>query len=72
MSAAGIPMFYSSFDVTTIKAEVMANIEPESSDVLTAATWINPKPLRILNLTMLQSCQASTAVRNPYETGFSS
>jgi hypothetical protein len=72
MSAAGIPMFYSSFDVTTIKAEVMANIEPESSDVLTVATWINPKPLQILILQGFQSCQASTAVRNPYETGFSS
>lgn len=53
MSAAGIAMFYGAFDIRTIQAEVTANSETEEKRVLTIASWLNPNPLVLLDLTEL-------------------
>jgi len=55
MSAAGISMFYAGLDLATAKAEVTANLDSASRKYLTAGTWTNTQPLRVLDLSRLPS-----------------
>jgi hypothetical protein len=53
MSAAGISMFYASFDVGTARAETTASLDMKESVRLTAGTWTNTRTLRVLDLSRL-------------------
>jgi hypothetical protein len=53
MSAAGISMFYASFDVGTARAETTASLDPEDSILLTAGMWTNTRIFQVLDLSRL-------------------
>ncbi len=50
MSAAGISVFYGSLDPATAKAEIVVNHDPTDQRVITMATWINTRPVTVLDL----------------------
>lgn len=53
MSAAGISVFYAGIDLATAQAETVANLKRTDKRVLTAGTWTNTRPLRVLDLSKL-------------------
>jgi hypothetical protein len=53
MSAAGISVFYAGMDLATAKAETSANLKSSDTQVFTAGTWTNTRPLTVLDLSKL-------------------
>jgi HEPN/RES N-terminal domain 1/RES domain len=53
MSAAGISVFYAGMDLATAKAETSANLKSSDTQVFTAGTWTNTRPINVLDLSKL-------------------